>query len=115
MEKIRLPLFFQAEDGIRDTSVTGVQTCALPIYCRRESTRRREDTKIGPMKPHTAAAERRQARCSRSCASASIRRSASVRFVSSRLRVQSGCRRIGEISCQFRSEEHTSELQSPMY
>src|ERR1017187_10455723 len=24
-------LFFQAEDGIRDTSVTGVQTCALPI------------------------------------------------------------------------------------
>src|SRR5437762_5713429 len=25
--------FFQAEDGIRDTSVTGVQTCALPIYC----------------------------------------------------------------------------------
>src|SRR6195952_1395091 len=25
-------LFFQAEDGIRDTSVTGVQTCALPIW-----------------------------------------------------------------------------------
>jgi len=24
--------FFQAEDGIRDTSVTGVQTCALPIF-----------------------------------------------------------------------------------
>src|SRR5437763_12883504 len=23
--------FFQAEDGIRDTSMTGVQTCALPI------------------------------------------------------------------------------------
>src|SRR3954449_13335188 len=23
---------FQAEDGIRDESVTGVQTCALPIY-----------------------------------------------------------------------------------
>src|SRR5436189_4181299 len=27
--------FFQAEDGIRDTSVTGVQTCALPIYRSR--------------------------------------------------------------------------------
>src|SRR5437879_13024307 len=27
--------FFQAEDGIRDTSVTGVQTCALPIYAPR--------------------------------------------------------------------------------
>src|SRR5262249_59454471 len=26
--------FFQAEDGIRDWSVTGVQTCALPIFFR---------------------------------------------------------------------------------
>src|SRR2546426_4815574 len=26
--------FFQAEDGIRDYKVTGVQTCALPIYDR---------------------------------------------------------------------------------
>src|SRR5207249_11743700 len=25
--------FFQAEDGIRDRNVTGVQTCALPILC----------------------------------------------------------------------------------
>src|SRR5207247_7835353 len=25
--------FFQAEDGIRDPLVTGVQTCALPISC----------------------------------------------------------------------------------
>ena len=24
--------FFQAEDGIRDSPVTGVQTCALPIW-----------------------------------------------------------------------------------
>src|SRR5437868_8685337 len=37
--------FFQAEDGIRDRNVTGVQTCALPIctapwaawtYCTRQ-------------------------------------------------------------------------------
>src|SRR5207248_6776452 len=27
--------FFQAEDGIRDRTVTGVQTCALPIYVLR--------------------------------------------------------------------------------
>src|SRR5690606_41063827 len=27
--------FFQAEDGIRDFHVTGVQTCALPISWRR--------------------------------------------------------------------------------
>src|SRR5207249_7503773 len=28
--------FFQAEDGIRDRNVTGVQTCALPISLRAE-------------------------------------------------------------------------------
>src|SRR2546429_7289021 len=45
--------FFQAEDGIRDVAVTGVQTCALPIsflaasgpaasaFPRRKSLRRR--------------------------------------------------------------------------
>src|SRR5260370_1040057 len=27
----KIVFFFQAEDGIRDSSVTGVQTCALPI------------------------------------------------------------------------------------
>src|SRR5256885_9386229 len=29
---ISMVFFFQAEDGIRDYKVTGVQTCALPIY-----------------------------------------------------------------------------------
>src|SRR5256886_7042908 len=35
---VTLPLFFffQAEDGIRDLTVTGVQTCALPIYIAGE-------------------------------------------------------------------------------
>src|SRR2546430_9101273 len=28
---IQMDFFFQAEDGIRDLTVTGVQTCALPI------------------------------------------------------------------------------------
>src|SRR5262249_59348058 len=31
--------FFQAEDGIRDWSVTGVQTCALPISLPPEADR----------------------------------------------------------------------------
>src|SRR5205823_12128539 len=34
--------FFRAEDGIRDKLVTGVQTCALPIYqrsCTPDGTR----------------------------------------------------------------------------
>src|SRR2546430_11684768 len=30
--------FFQAEDGIRDLTVTGVQTCALPISCSTASS-----------------------------------------------------------------------------
>src|SRR2546421_6780625 len=31
--------FFQAEDGIRDLIVTGVQTCALPIWRLRDAGR----------------------------------------------------------------------------
>src|ERR1035437_7121675 len=31
--------FFQAEDGIRDIGVTGVQTCALPICVARRRTK----------------------------------------------------------------------------
>src|SRR5699024_12112616 len=38
-------LFFQAEDGIRDRNVTGVQTCALPIWCDRP--RRGRDRDLG--------------------------------------------------------------------
>src|SRR5207249_6233232 len=33
--------FFQAEDGIRDRNVTGVQTCALPISAPGEDARER--------------------------------------------------------------------------
>src|SRR2546422_4146848 len=36
--------FFQAEDGIRDVAVTGVQTCALPISLRRARVRRNPRT-----------------------------------------------------------------------
>ena len=32
MHDMLLCFFFQAEDGIRDRLVTGVQTCALPIF-----------------------------------------------------------------------------------
>src|SRR2546427_9834500 len=39
--------FFQAEDGIRDLTVTGVQTCALPILVRvRGSAYRHEGAKL---------------------------------------------------------------------
>src|SRR5690606_29036355 len=36
--------FFQAEDGIRDFHVTGVQTCALPIYSQLELAHHLERT-----------------------------------------------------------------------
>src|SRR2546422_9302312 len=32
MLRLCVLFFFQAEDGIRDVAVTGVQTCALPIW-----------------------------------------------------------------------------------
>src|SRR5256885_11801381 len=42
--------FFQAEDGIRDYKVTGVQTCALPIW----------STAPAPAAPMTASQSRRE-------------------------------------------------------
>src|SRR3712207_4342058 len=38
--------FFQAEDGIRDIGVTGVQTCALPICPHRAGSRRQHARSI---------------------------------------------------------------------
>src|SRR6266436_945901 len=43
--------FFQAEDGIRDVAVTGVQTCALPISdqeLRRRPAARRPGQSVRP-------------------------------------------------------------------
>src|SRR5690606_40641620 len=39
--------FFQAEDGIRDFHVTGVQTCALPI-CLRAASRAASEGRRSP-------------------------------------------------------------------
>ena len=38
MKHLIVMFFFQAEDGIRDRDVTGVQTCALPISLKNIST-----------------------------------------------------------------------------
>src|SRR5256885_3215224 len=93
---VRLVFFFQAEDGIRDYKVTGVQTCALPISAlRRLST---------PMC--------RASLCSGSAHWYAERISSST---------PTNCGMCGAISVQdssrtprkTRSEEHTSELQSP--
>src|SRR5256885_7564726 len=73
--------FFQAEDGIRDYKVTGVQTCALPIYeaagidlggagrIRGTQVVRRDDQAVGAARPklrqrdRTAARARHHAPC----------------------------------------------------
>src|SRR5207244_7504741 len=48
--------FFQAEDGIRDDLVTGVQTCALPISFRTKLGGQTFQQTAGPPEPRTLAA-----------------------------------------------------------
>src|SRR2546429_5935145 len=93
--------FFQAEDGIRDVAVTGVQTCALPIS-RDEPEAMRfggadlmggEDQMRGRLHAHQA----RQGHESNG------RKAAELDF------------RLAELGGFRRSEEHTSELQSRLH
>src|SRR6266511_4170098 len=55
--------FFQAEDGIRDFHVTGVQTCALPIYGEHGQAARR----VSGAHRRLFAAERMMRRLLESC------------------------------------------------
>src|SRR5204862_126112 len=56
-------LFFQAEDGIRDLYVTGVQTCALPIFAAIEHA----EARVEPQRPGVAPQQtiRNGVKCSR--------------------------------------------------
>src|SRR5256885_6475666 len=86
--------FFQAEDGIRDYKVTGVQTCALPIL---------NPHGVGQRRTHAAAATTTVA------AATGI----TLKKLSA-LRNDVGLSIfVGVHQLAFRSEEHTSELQSP--
>src|SRR5256885_8293178 len=76
--------FFQAEDGIRDYKVTGVQTCALPI-CRVTLCQSRTALAMGGGPRPAALADWMDRICGRQAWA----------------------------KAQVRSEEHTSELQSP--
>src|SRR5690625_5322662 len=101
---LRMFFFFQAEDGIRDGHVTGVQTCALPISLPRfgstvRSTEPTPDRWAGmPRSPRRAGPPGR-------AASASSGRTA-------RVTRSKGLAQPSVLSPQSRSEEHTSELQS---
>src|SRR5256886_1055843 len=77
--------FFQAEDGIRDLTVTGVQTCALPIWrtnalepAARQPSGVHPRANVGGAAPACAAARRRVRR--RALSGAPLRTFAGVRW-----------------------------------
>src|SRR5256886_13359261 len=88
--------FFQAEDGIRDLTVTGVQTCALPISIRPFRGFHRE-TRLGNGTEDSAASRWKGRRVKRHEPEEKTPAESCSRSLS-------GAHR--------RSEEHTSELQS---
>src|SRR3989449_8087146 len=88
--------FFQAEDGIRDVAVTGVQTCALPICMERLLLRGN----------YPAIATHDVRILEHAKAFARDKGVAPARF---EFQMLYGVRR------DLRSEEHTSELQSRLH
>src|SRR5205085_9210064 len=89
--------FFQAEDGIRDLTVTGVQTCALPISRKAHGYRRQRR----PSRDSYCAHDRRKQNHSRL--------GLGNRYGFRRDHALRGTHRRPP---HDRSEEHTSELQS---
>src|SRR5207245_4336660 len=55
--------FFQAEDGIRDATVTGVQTCALPISEKSSARPKWSARKVRRRQPGTITAYSPAPRC----------------------------------------------------
>src|SRR5205809_2560140 len=92
--------FFQAEDGIRDVAVTGVQTCALPISKTGSAFVRLPRA----ARCWTASATRAASPSPRSPAARSASRPSRARPRRSRWQ-----------RTTLRSEEHTSELQSRLH
>src|SRR5690606_40840922 len=84
--------FFQAEDGIRDFHVTGVQTCALPILAQ---SAQKMGFKVAILDPDE------------DCPAQYV----AHEFINAAYSDDLALKRLGEIS-KVRSEEHTSELQS---
>src|SRR2546427_7318080 len=97
--------FFQAEDGIRDLTVTGVQTCALPIW-------RQRDLVLQVQGPREVAVE-----CAAAQGAAAVERGHGQHGVPE-VHIGQGAAAEGQrilvllAQLHARSEEHTSELQS---
>src|SRR3989442_1933434 len=132
---LSLNFFFQAEDGIRDADVTGVQTCALPISSSTRFQRLYQWTLSAASAQNRWGSLRHRAyTCSCVLGIASrlraIVRSARRRYLVQVLHVRAHCtvnplhlrvrrlddvvlvRGVGAAAVAERSEEHTSELQS---
>src|SRR5437868_15488786 len=62
-----MSFFFQAEDGIRDRNVTGVQTCALPILA--ESRCPRAEVALGKGQADNGATRSEERRVGKECRS----------------------------------------------
>src|SRR3712207_7708850 len=107
--------FFQAEDGIRDIGVTGVQTCALPISplqpARRRAARTARRADQGALGLRAGAPADEGGTRPRPLRGAELARAAPPRA--------HGDDRHGVPAAppprRARSEEHTSELQSRQY
>src|SRR5438034_3087045 len=82
--------FFQAEDGIRDHCVTGVQTCALPISRTAQISKVPRDFRLIDLQ--------------------NLNKKTHANLIVAHEIYQAQASVIGE--CFERSEEHTSELQS---
>src|SRR2546430_9639124 len=95
-------LFFQAEDGIRDLTVTGVQTCALPISSTSADSAGTRASAPGYPQVDSQLA---RSRCPPWVSTAS-----GWNWTPSTGRVR--CRSAITTPASVRSEEHTSELQS---
>src|SRR5207244_5155285 len=95
--------FFQAEDGIRDDLVTGVQTCALPI-----SLPQRTDQ---PLSAHTPNRHFETPHVSPISTYFRVCDDVRVRYADNR--ADSEITVLLLAPWPERSEEHTSELQSP--
>src|SRR5256884_3151888 len=102
--------FFQAEDGIRDVAVTGVQTCALPILYRFAALRA---SSLGAGGCKTAFTKTsRAASCSVSSSESLIASAAACWALATTNSVTEEPRKA---AARVRSEEHTSELQSRLH
>src|SRR5690606_40739493 len=101
--------FFQAEDGIRDFHVTGVQTCALPIswVATKKSCR--------PQMAYTASSNQKRrepsGRCGRFAVAGGAPRVPWARVAGAMANTARGTAKIGRAACRERGG--VSELAAP--